>query len=238
MLHLAVCDDEVEVLVDLKNKILQILKNEVVISLHSNPFALLTYIIDEVKGEIDLVILDINMKDQNGIQVAETILDYSNNIKIIFMTKYIECVKDIFRVSPLYFLIKPIEIAYLKDALYKTIESVEEEAVNSLIIRGSCGNKKMYVFKIRNIYYIESDMRIIHIHESSISKSIYMKLDDMEKELTGNFLRCHQSYIVNMDKVMKITNESLMLFNGVNIPISRSKKKEVFEKLYRYLGID
>lgn len=237
MLHLAICDDDEKALEDLRMKITGVLHEQVVISSHNNPFSLLTYIVDEVKGEIDLVILDIRLKEQDGISVARTILNYSGNIKIIFVTSYLERVKDIFQINPLYFLVKPVEMRYLKDALYKVIDTIEEESTNTLMVRSKSGSKRMYIFKIRDIYYIESDMRQIRIHEASAAKSLYMKLDEIERDLTANFIRCHQSYIVNMDKVMKIANEGVVLFNGVNIPISRSKRKEVFEKLDRYLGV-
>lgn len=236
MLHLAICDDDENALEDLRTKITEVLHEQVLISSHNNPFSLMTYIIDEVKGEIDLVILDIRLKDQDGISVAKTILNYSGNIKIIFITRYLERVKDIFQVNPLYFLTKPVELKYLKDALYKAIDTLEEESTNTLMIRQKSGSKKIHVFKIRDIYYIESDMRLIHVHEASAAKSLYMKLDEIERDLTENFVRCHQSYIVNMDKVMKVSNESVVLFNGANIPISRSKRKDVFDKLDRYFG--
>lgn len=237
MLHLAICDDDENVLMDLRSKITEILHEQVKISLHNNPFSLLTYIMDEIKGEIDLVILDIRLKDQNGISVAKTILNYSGGIKIIFMTSYLERVKDIFQVNPLYFLIKPIDNKYLEDALYKAIEAIEEETTNTIMVRSKSGSRKMYIFKIRDIYYIESDMRQIHIHEAGTSKCLYMKLDEIEKEITSNFIRCHQSYIVNMDKIMNIVGDEIVLFNGHKIPISRSKKKEVYERLNRYLGV-
>ena len=237
MLHLAICDDDENTLDTLEQMIYIVLQSKAIISKHSNPFSLLTYIVDQVKGELDLFILDIKLKDQDGIQVAKTILNRFSDIKIIFMTSYLERVKDIFQITPLYFLLKPIEINYLRDALYKTLSVINEESTNLLVVRSKTAGKKIYTFKIRNIYYIESDMRQIHIHEADSFVSVYMRLDEIENELSVNFCRCHQSYIINMDKIMKATKEEITLFNGVKIPISRSKRKNVIEKVNQYLGV-
>ena len=235
MLRIALCDDDNKTLEFLENAINYILCGNVSISKHTNPFSLITYIVDDVKGEIDLVFIDIKLREQNGIQVAKTILNHYFDIKIIFITSYLERVKDIFQISPLYFLLKPIEISYLQDALYKAIEMIDEESLYTLIIKSKTDGHKIQIFKIKDIYYIESEMRVLHIHESSHSKSIYMKLDDMEQELPGNFCRCHQSYIVNMDKIKKVTAREIFLFNDAVIPISRSRKNTVMGKISKYL---
>ncbi|MDO4285364.1 MAG: LytTR family DNA-binding domain-containing protein [Eubacteriales bacterium] len=237
MLHIAICDDDEKTLNDLEMRIQHILRKQVVISKHTNPFSLLTYIVDEVRGELDLVILDIKLKEQNGIQIAKTILAHFAQIKIIFMTSYLERVKDIFQISPTYFLLKPIETNYLYDALYKTMEEIDDGRTNVLIVRSGTSGKRIQTFKVRNIYFIESDNRLIHIHESEQVTSAYMKLDEIERDLSVNFCRCHQSYIVNMDKIMKAEKESITLFNDVIIPVSRSKRREVTEKIHRYLGM-
>ncbi len=237
MLHLAICDDELNEIDVASDMIKQILKNQVIVSKHFNPFSLLTYVCDEVKGNIDLIILDINLAGQNGIEVAKSILGMYPEIKIIFMTKFIERVKDIFQISPIYFLVKPLEMEYLRAALYKVIELIDEENTNTFVVKIKQGNQNLLMFKVRNIYYLESDMRLIYIHENEGFKSVYMKLDEAEKELPSNFCRCHQSFLVNMDKIRIVTNEEIILFNEVHIPISRSKKKEVLEKIREYLGI-
>ena len=225
VLRLAICDDNKQFLGNLKEMIEQILESEVAVSTHTNPFSLLTYIIDDVAGKLDVVILNVRIKDQDGVHVARTILNQFSHIKIIFITEQLELVKGIFRVTPIYFLIKPIEQVYLKDALYKTIAEISEDKEKVLIVKTGNNKTKLQSFKIKDIYYIESDMRQLH-------------MDELEKELTNNFLRCHQSYAVNMDKICKIDREEIVLFNNAHIPISRSKRKEVEEKTNHYWSVN
>jgi len=238
VLRLAICDDNKQFLGNLKEMIEQILESEVAVSTHTNPFSLLTYIIDDVAGKLDVVILNVRIKDQDGVHVARTILNQFSHIKIIFITEQLELVKGIFRVTPIYFLIKPIEQVYLKDALHKTIAEISEDKEKVLIVKTGNNKTKLQSFKIKDIYYIESDMRQLHIHERASYTSIYMKMDELEKELTNNFLRCHQSYAVNMDKICKIDREEIVLFNNAHIPISRSKRKEVEEKTNHYWSVN
>ena len=237
MLHLAICDDEWDTVLALEGMIHQVLQDNVIISKHSNPFSLLTYIVDEVKGEIDLIILDIKLGEQNGIEVAKTIQSYFSEIKVVFMTKYLKLAQDIFQISPVYFLAKPVELRYLRAALYKTMELIDEQESSVLILKPKYGGKNIVTFKVRDIYYIESDMRQLHIHGADSSQSLYMKMNEVERELPDNFCRCHQSFLVNMDKIRKITAEEILLFNDKAIPISRSKKKETLERLKQYLRI-
>ena len=122
VLRLAICDDNKQILENLKEMIEQILESEVAVSTHTNPFSLLTYIIDDVAGKLDVVILNVRIKDQDGVHVARTIFNQFSHIKIIFITEQLELVKGIFRVTPIYFLIKPIEQVYLKDWKGKTIK--------------------------------------------------------------------------------------------------------------------
>ena len=140
VLRLAICDDNKQFLGNLKEMIEQILESEVAVSTHTNPFSLLTYIIDDVAGKLDVVILNVRIKDQDGVHVARTILNQFSHIKIIFITEQLELVKGIFRVTPIYFLIKPIEQVYLKDALYKTIAEISEDKEKVLIVK--TGNNK------------------------------------------------------------------------------------------------
>lgn len=235
MIHIAICDDDEIYLEKLKKQILEILDNKAIVSTHTNSFSLMTYIMDEAKGSVDVIFMDIVLKSQNGIYVAETILEEYPHIKMVFITSYIERVIDIFRIDPTYFLLKPIETNYLKDALYKVIRLTDEE--NTDVVRIGTGNGRNHLMSIktRNIYYVESDRRQVMFHLQNTMHTAYKKLDELESELKNNFLRVHQSYIVNMDKIKEVSKNMIVLYNGITIPISRSKSKEVIEKINGYL---
>ena len=79
----------------------------------------------------------------------------------------------------------------------------------------------------------------IHVDKSVTSHEVSnnYKLDEVEKKLKKNFLRTHQSFIVNLDKVKKLVNDGLLLYGGTIVPISRSRYKDVVGTVSRYLNI-
>lgn len=238
MLKIAICENNIEECKILKTHIQAILKNEVYISNHTNAFSLKTYIIDEVKGNVDLLILDLSLNNENSVSIAEKILIKYPHIKIIFTTKTYSHIQDIFKITPTYLLFKPLEKKYLSDALFKVIRLIDESKKDFLFLKAKYGRNGILSIPIKDIYFISSDKRKLIVHQLDKTYEINMKLDDIEEKLSSNFLRCHQSYIVNMDKISSVNKEDISLFNDLNIPISRSKKSEVKSKYQEYLNID
>ena len=140
------------------------LGNEVSVSTHDNVFSLVTYVCDERKGKLDAVYIDINAGQKGGIVAAESLQKEYPNIKIIFLSDDIERAKDIFRINPIYFLTRPYEEDYVKDSLYKIIQIVDEDSAELLTIGNPESKKGDSVVLLKDIYYIESQKRVINIH--------------------------------------------------------------------------
>ena len=119
-----------------------------------------------------------------------------------------------------------------KEALIKAIkEDKTEESVKTFSVKG-----KIFNIKINNIKYIESDKRVAIIHEKDIVRKIYAKLNELEELLPKQFIRCHQSYIINLDKVRELNSHEFVLNTGERIPISQLKYKETKNLFIQYLG--
>ncbi len=76
----------------------------------------------------------------------------------------------------------------------------------------------------QNILYVESNLRQITVHSLQTKNRYYQRLDVAEEQLGSSFVRCHQSYLVNLRHIWKMTEESFLLYNGCTIPISRSRR--------------
>ena len=89
---------------------------------------------------------------------------------------------------------------------------------------------------LRNITFIESDNRDIRIHlEDGQEKISYQKLSQVESQLTQpNFVRCHQSYLVNLYFVDELAHNQFII-KDQEIPISRKYQKEAREAYYNYM---
>ncbi len=241
MIHIAICDvvkREVEVLEKRLYDICEdICGDNVHISVFNNTFALVTHIIDEIKGQIDIVFMEVRHGDFDGISAARTILSEYPHIKIIFMSGNISNSKDIFKVNPTYFLTKPIEDEYLCDALHKAARLVNETNIDIIRIGNGIGKNCILTIKMKDIYYIKSDKRKITFYTTNGQHTCYMKLNDVSEKLTSNFIRVHQSYIVNMDRIKSVKTGNVMLNKDVIIPISSSRAKPVVKSIKEYMKI-
>ena len=89
--------------------------------------------------------------------------------------------------------------------------------------------------KINEIYYIESDARLVNIYLKNEVLVSYGKLSDMEEILKGNFLRTHKSYLVNLERVKSYKHNQVILDNGKVVPISRNSISKVKNEIFDYV---
>ena len=90
--------------------------------------------------------------------------------------------------------------------------------------------KGTHLVKVREILYFESFERMIRIHTAKNNDDFYGKLDDVYGQLKKfGFFCCHRSYIVNYRYVKLFRYESVILTNGVSLPIGRTKRVMVQE---------
>lgn len=180
-----------------------------------------------IKSIPDLILLDISLENNNGINIAKTLNRDYPKTKIVYITSHLEFVKDIYETDFQNILIKPIE----KEKLQKVLMAIYKKDI--LVIKS--GNK---VFRINqnDIYYIESKKRLAYIHTSDELYICYRKLSDLLSQLNQSFYMCHKSFIVNMNSIKKVSPTFLFLNNGDMIPVSRSLFKEFNKAFINYLG--
>lgn len=232
MLHIVLCDKNTEDMSQLEYTIKEILNGKVIISKHNNPFSLMTYVIDDAKGNVDALYINVDMgKKQNGIEIAKHVLEEVPNIKVIFTSSLLKDAVDIFTIDPVYFLVKPYSSDYVRDSIYKLMNIIQEEQTDLITIKSAENKGRLVTIKTRDIYYIESELRVAHIYTIDNLYTTYMTLDEIQNKLKNNFLRCHRSFIVNSDKIKKFIKQGFILFNDKFVPISRSKSKEITQAL-------
>lgn len=233
MLKIAVCDDEEKIVKTICNMIEKNVSDEISIEKFYNSFSLTDYYLKGVKKSLDILIIDVELGADNGIFVASLIKKQYPNAKIIIVTGYVNYAADIFETEPIYFLIKPISEEKLKKALEKSFKEIEVDKHNCMSISLKEGIIKILM---RDIKYFESQGRYLFIHERNLTRKVYLKLDDVEKDLPSNFLRCHKSYIVNMDYIKEFRNKEILLLSDDIVCVSRPKYAEAKLKFLNYLG--
>ncbi len=233
MLNIAICDDDTIILEHMGELIKKEVGDEHKISMHCNGYALELYVDETIKGNLDVLFIDIDLVTLNGIEIAKRLKMKYPHIKIIFVTGHINYAQNIFESQPTYFLTKPIQRDKLALAISMAKQSLEND-----IRRTISFTAKGYVVKVmlNNVKYIESSRRTAIVHESDIDREVYERLNEIERRLPDNFLRCHQSYIVNMDRVRHLNMYCFLLNSGEKIPVSQSQYNHAKKIFMKYLG--
>lgn len=176
--------------------------------------------------------IDIRLESSSGIELASQISKLYSNIRIVFVTNFgNEYYEDIFlSVKPFAILKKPIKQDYLESHLKKLEDDLSLDA-KLLQFRF---NGITLEIPLKDILYVVSDKRKIHIHSADTVYDTYEKLDDLQKRLSESFVRCQKSYAINLDYVHRMDDNSFELNNNTKINISKPYRKSAKEAYFKY----
>lgn len=230
MLTIGLCDDE-ELELEKLHKIIKLYFNQKHLSFKIYSFQSgedLLYAIS--KGQnFDVIFLDVYMGLTNGINIAMEIRHFDNTCCIIFATNSKEHAVESYGVHALQYLLKPISEDSVSAALSQAIETLSQKKEPYVHLSNRQGNYKIL---FNEIIYVESNARIINICSKKQGiLSFYSRLDNFQLQCNDpRFLRCHKSFIVNLDYVYAIENHRILLDTRQEIPISIkiSKARDIF----------
>jgi DNA-binding LytR/AlgR family response regulator len=176
-----------------------------------------------------IIFLDVIMRPSSGIQTARKIRGLDTNCSIIFATNSRAHAIDGYGVRALHYLLKPVGEEALAEVLDQAMQAQSPLLPKGILIKTRQGSHSI---PLDNIVFAESDARVIIIHKRSQETiRFYERLDNFELQCQdARFLRCHKSFLVNLDFVRSIVQNSITMETGQLIPvsISISRAKEVF----------
>lgn len=179
----------------------------------------------------DLRLLDIQMKQMNGMELAHEIRKRDRNVAIAFLTNDPGFVFEGYDVEAVGYMMKPVDPAQLASLLDRIAEKKGQEK-RYLIFRYSGED---YRLEEQEIVYLESDGHYIRIHGTEGSYDVKEKFQNMIDVLEGDgWIRPHRSYFVNLGYVEKLPVPSCVMENGERIPVSRGRYREVNEAFIDY----
>ena len=177
--------------------------------------------------EPELVFLDIQMPNVNGLQMLELIPNYKG--EIIFITAFDQYAIEAFKKGAIHYLLKPIDTDELENALNRVKKSIlaNQMKTNGGLISLST-MEGWIVIKKQDIIHCKSYKNYSTINTKDASYTISKTLGDVEAKLPKNiFYRVHNSHIINIehiDKVIKADGGSILMHNNESVPISKNKK--------------
>jgi len=191
------------------------------VALCQSAFEALKYLSD---NEVDLMFVDINMPDLNGMDFVKSL---TQKPKIIFTTAYSEYAMEGFQVDAIDYILKPISYAvFLKAAnKAKTWFELNRKQTETIQTTADCifvkSEYKLIRIHLSEIKYIESSNEYIQIHlinDEPITTLIRLKT--IEEQLPKDkFMRIHRSFIVNLDKVKVIERNRIVFDHNIFIPV-------------------
>lgn len=230
MITIGICDDDANILSQVETMIKDRFEN-IEIRTFVEPYELERYMASADEKQIDIMIMDIVFKNDNGIQAAKRVQNRYPKLPLIYLTGYIDYARDIFESDPVYFLVKPIDGNKLYDAVKRAIEKCNKKQYMMVKSRG-----EVYRVYYDDVVYIESDKKSLHIHTNKATITYINKMSNIENEMPEEFIRIHQSYLVNANYIDSFDAISVKLNIGYELPISRYRGKNIKEKFFKYIG--
>lgn len=187
------------------------------------------------KKPYHLVFLDIQMEGMNGIDTAKALRERQKDAIVIFITAIKEYVFDAFDVSAFHYLLKTVDEKKFAEVFRRAAKEVEQrnkQAQDTIFIRTRNRN---FTINRDSIVYIESRRKKVEIHTTNEIIETYATMNELEKELSGKFCRCHRGYLVNMAYIAEYDNNSISLNNGEKIFMSKERYSQFVKEYMRYL---
>lgn len=178
----------------------------------------------------NIILLDIDMPEIDGIQAAEKLNQRGMQYNIIMLTSKRERFKEAFKIGATRFVTKPIDQEELFEALDNAFEScLGFEKITVKYKGNDC------VMRQRDIYMIEAQRDYVKIYSKDkifeSSQSLKVFAEQLDKRI---FILVHRSYLVNMMHIYDICNDYLELADGKRVPVSRRKSAEVRQKVFDF----
>lgn len=189
-------------------------------------------LIKKLKPQV--VFLDIQMPNYNGLKIREFLDEYNSSFKLVFVTAFDQYTIQAIRLSAFDYLLKPIDENELKSCLervlkeesfnqnvYKQLQSIENK--NVLVLNSHEGT---HYLDLNEIVIISADGMYSNFQLTS-KKLISSKPLKSYEDIHPKLFRCHRSYIVNLDFIYKIEGQNLILNGGQEVPLSRQNKSKI-----------
>ncbi len=233
MHRIALCDDDKDFLASftpLLSDALRARRETFQITAFSDTASLLKAM--EEGDPFSLVFLDVVFGEEEGIRAARSIRTHGWDTEIVFVSSAPEFAAESFDVSPLHFLVKPVSPEKLAAALDRYLERAAVTMIRLETPHGAT------VFRIDEILYFEIYSHKIIIHKADGTRdSCTGTLSELETSLPPQrFIRPHRSYLVNLDRIVKVTRYQILLSQGSTVPVSKVLYQKTQDAFVEHAG--
>jgi DNA-binding LytR/AlgR family response regulator len=183
-------------------------------------------------NDLDVLFLDIEMRGHSGIEVSHYIREIEGNrsMGIVFISHHKEYALKLFEFQPLHFLVKPITQQQINRVLHIYICSNKVQKGFFQYQK----NRLTYYHTYKDIIYFTSLNRKIKIKFNEGEDEFYGKLSSLVRDLPTDFLQIHKSFLVNLNCIRLFGYETVTLFDGTILNISKPYRRTVRSKMLKW----
>ena len=234
-MRIAICDDELTIVNKIRNDVIAFFKQiqmEVELVSFFNGEDIIAAIRDE-KLQINLLLLDVDMPNVSGLEVARQLRELDDEIIIIFVSAYEQYVFEALEYRPFRYIRKSRMELELTIALRAAYSLYQKRMKKHIIIKNNEGEYRVEQSKI---LYCEIVKRKLYIHlEGGKVLSAWKTMKELEQEIANDiFVKIHSGCIVNMKYIKEYSKQDITLDSSEKIVVSRSGMKLLKEKLSQY----
>lgn len=180
----------------------------------------------------DVVFMDIELEPEvNGIDVVTRLFPRGSDTQVVYVTGYDSYHSRVYQTQHCGFLLKPITQDAVDTALTEVfrrrLESMERPV---LVGVGSDGR----VILPRDVQWVESDRRLLHIHLRNGVVTTYLRLSQLSERFPERFVQCHKSFLVNLDYVKSWSGNQLVMLDDTVIPVSQRRRAATKAAIMNY----
>lgn len=189
--------------------------------------------LDAYKSQFDIVLMDIELPNMNGMDAAMRVRAVDDDVILIFVTYMAQFAVRGYEVRAFDFIVKPLQYFPFSTKIYNAVKEAQHRCENSILVKTPDGIERLAVSKIK---YIEVSGHTMQIHMTDRTVELRCSMTEMEEKLRPyHFLRSNVCYLLNPRFIDKIS-ENQVIIGGTGLPISRPKKKDFLRELAAYFS--
>lgn len=232
MYRIALVDDE-KIFTDQIEEYIRQYQAENPAEFHVSVFHSSTEFIAGFKKEYDLILLDVEMPELNGMELAHKIRETDEQVVLMFITNMAQYAIHGYSVGALDFVTKPINYYTFAMKLTRALKRVPKKESTSVLLTMADGVKRI---DIKQIYYLEVQNRLLHYHTEEGEFVVRGSLQAAEERLSGHpFEKCNHWYLVNLMHVKEV-RKNIVVVGSHELEISRRNKTSFLKALTDYMG--
>lgn len=225
--QIAICEDnaaDAKYVADLVQEWSKHSQNSVTICSFPSAEAFLFHYAEDKR--FDILLLDIEMGEMDGVELAKRLRRENEQVQIVFITGYSDYISEGYEVNALHYLMKPLKKEKFFQTLDRAVQKIKKNE-KTLFLELSGEVVRLPIYEIR---YLEVRQNYVTIH-AKCEYTLKKTLSEFEKELDERFYRIGRSYIVNLTYITRITKKDVYLSDGTVLPLPRGQYKPLNQAL-------